>query len=319
MNTDIDNSPYRVSRITCHRHGLASKVLAVFAYNEAKTICAALKSILLAAPGEEVSVFVLANGCSDNTTELVRSGAGFIPDLTLVEFDLADKANAWNQFVHDLISDDDAGLVETWFFMDGDVTLGVDAIIRLGDAFEDAPSAVAAGGMPGSGREMELRRRVMVPTGMLAGNFYALRGEFIRNIRHSNIRMPVGLIGDDFFISWLVANVTWPNSSPSRSARCVFIDSAEFFYRSLSPWRLRDYRTYLRRLWRYALRGIQHQMLILVIMQHGLMAIPKSVDELYLYGPLPSRINRNRPLLAPMHLIAMLKIRALRDRTMNGK
>ncbi|MES9957938.1 MAG: glycosyltransferase [Sedimenticola sp.] len=318
MKINQDNSPFRISRIS-KRHSLASKVVAVFAYNEAKTICAALKSILLATPGEEVSVFVLANGCGDNTSELVRSSAEFIPHLTLVEFDLADKANAWNKFVHELFTDDDVDLIKTWFFMDGDVTLGTDAITRLDESFDDSLDAVAAGGMPGSGREMEWRRRAMVPSCMLSGNFYALRGEFIRNIRHSKICMPVGLIGDDFFVSWLVSNVSWSNTEPARNSRCVFNDSAEFFYRSLSPWRLNDYKTYLRRLWRYTLRGIQHQMLIMFIMRHGLEAMPSSVDELYLCGPLPSRINRKRPLLAPMHLIAMFRIRALRNRAMHGK
>ena len=79
---------------------------------------------------------------------------------------------------------------------------------------------------------------------------------------------------------------------------------------------IRDsYRTYLRRKWRYTLRGLQFQMLIGLLIRDGLGAMPKDVDELYAYAPVPSRLQW-AGLDTPMRLMAMLRIRFARRRAM---
>jgi hypothetical protein len=241
--------------------------LAVFSHNEARTIRAALESIVGAAADHDVAVYVLANGCSDATIDEVHACSASIPDLHLVEIGMADKANAWNTFIHDLFSDEQADDLETWFFMDGDVTLAANAMPLLASSLHAAPDAEAAGGMPASGRDRDAWRHRMVMNGMLAGNFYALRGRFVQRLREFQIRMPIGLIGEDFLVSWLVANVAWGDKAIAAAPRSVFNAGAEFSFRSLSPWRPADYRTYLHRRWRYTLRGIQHHMLIVLLMK----------------------------------------------------
>ena len=73
-----------------------------------------------------------------------------------------------------------------------------------------------------------------------------------------------------------------------------------------------DYRTYLRRKWRYACRALQHQMLVLHLAQNGLQAMPQDVKELYRKAPLPSRLSwvgRDTPL----RFLAVLWIRTFRQ------
>ena len=309
--TDVMKGDWRVSRVSS-RSGNPSWAIAVFAHNEAGRIRAALESIAGAAGGRDVDVFVLANGCADATVDEVFACATTIPNLWLVEIDLADKANAWNLYVHDIIPPARARELKTCFFMDGDVILESDALSLLASALNEFPSAKAAGAMPATGRDRDAWRQRMVTYGMLAGYLYALRGSFVQRLRERSVRMPVGLIGEDFLVSWLVASEIGSNQDLAGGAHCVFHTGAQFSFRSLSVWRWRDYRTYLRRKWRYACRALQHQMLMLHLAQNGLRAMPQNVKELYRKAPLPSRLSwvgRDTPL----RFLAVLWIRTFRQ------
>lgn len=294
----------------------SNRSIAVFAHNEAKNIQQALESISVNARDKSITIYVLVNGCSDSTADKVRESAAHIENLWLLETDLADKAGTWNLFIHEVLSDKTLLEVETCFFMDGDVALAPDTLSLLASALDENPSAEAAGAMPATGRDRDAWRNRMVFNRMLAGNCYALRSSFIQHIRESDVWMPVGLIGEDFFVSWLVASDVWRQSlSELDGTRCIFHQKAEFVFRSLSPWRLSDCRTYLRRKWRYTLRGIQHQMLVLMLMCRGLEAMPRDVQELYRKGPLPSRLVWRGLLDTTMHLVAVQWVRAQRGKS----
>lgn len=302
---------FRMSQLSSGS-GAARWAIAVFAHNEAKNICAALESIAAAAAGNDITIYVLANGCADETPDRVRQSAETVADLWLLETDLADKAGAWNLFVHEALSERQYEELDICFFMDGDVTLAPDALRLLATALDQEPLAEAAGAMPATGRNRKAWRRRMPLNGMLAGNCYALRNSFVQQVRERKLRMPVGLIGEDFFVSWLVANTVWRGeSADDRRVRAVFHEDAEFSFRSLSPWSLSDCRTYMRRKWRYTLRGIQHQMLVLLLTRQGMEAMPSDVEELYDRGPLPSRLVWCG-LDTPLRLFAVQRIRARR-------
>jgi hypothetical protein len=265
--------------------------IAVFAHNEAARIRAALASLPAGAGGHPLSVVVLANGCSDSTVDVVRSCAPHVPDLRLVEIDLGDKANAWNTYVHDVWTAEEMSAIEIHFFMDGDVRLEPDALPLLASAFLAAPSIDAVGGMPTTGRDRDAWRERMARNVSLAGNLYSLRRSFLNELRRSRVRMPIGLIGEDRFVSWLVEHRLGAGAAADDQPRCVFHRDAGFAFDSLSPWHPRDYRTYVRRLWRYALRGVQHEMLVALIDWHGLTAVPAHIEDVYRRAPLPSRLR----------------------------
>ena len=114
--------------------------IAIFAHNEAARLEAALESLPAAASGHALDVFVLANGCTDRTADIVRRSANGIPHLSLVEIDLGDKANAWNAFVHDILTPARAGEISLFFFMDGNITAGPHALPLLAAALEEIPT-----------------------------------------------------------------------------------------------------------------------------------------------------------------------------------
>ncbi len=310
-NTQI-NTDLRISQLSTGGNKPCC-VIAVFAYNNAKTIQAALKSIVAATDHRDVSIYVLANGCTDTTIDKVRACSELMPNLWLVEIPEADKASAWNIFIHDLFPEEEASDFKTWFFMDGDVTLAPNSMPILTSTLDNSQNAEAVGGMPGSGRDMDAWRRRMVSNGMLAGNYYALRGSFVQQVRKAQIRIPVGLIGEDFFVSWMIANILWWDTEPERRSRCVFSGGAEFMFRPLSPLRLPDYKTYLHRKWRYTLRGFQNQMLIMLLMEEGLASMPSTVEELYRRVPPPPNLDWAGFIQTPLNLLAVKKIRSFRE------
>ena len=178
----------RISELTDDRPRWS---VAVFAHNEAAHIRRSLEAIARAVDDpRDIDVWVLANGCSDTTADQVRVCAPLVRNLWLAEIAIGDKANAWNVYVHDVLSHARAKEIETHVFTDGDVTLERDAIEALAAALREVPTADGAGGMPATGRDKSGWRRRMVANGMLAGNLYALHGRVIEAVRASAIRLP---------------------------------------------------------------------------------------------------------------------------------
>jgi hypothetical protein len=287
--------------------------VAVFAHNEARRIEASIESVERAAGGRPLSITVLANGCTDRTVDVVRALAETRAHLTLVEIALADKANAWNTYVHDTFDEAAGAAIDAHFFVDGDVRIGDGAFRALAAALEHAPTANAAGGMPATGRDRDAWSRRMVERGFLAGNLYALRGAFVQRIRAGHVRMPIGFIGEDWLVSFLAGTDLGAVARTPAAPLVVFSPDALFSFRSLSPVSPRDYRTYAHRLWRYALRDVQFEMLLNFVRRASIVDMPRHVDDLYRDCLPPSRlvwVGRRTPL----RFAAVQHVRSLRSR-----
>ncbi|WP_265946003.1 glycosyltransferase family 2 protein [Dechloromonas sp. A34] len=288
--------------------------IAVFAHNEAANIAATLESIRVVEDGITIRVVVLANGCIDSTASIVRELARLHHNLQVVEIPLADKANAWNLYIHEISANPSLSLAEMHVFIDGDVQVVPGSLAALAAAFEQAPTANAAGGLPVTGRDHEAWSRRMLANGTLAGGLYALRGSFVERIRQRGIRIPQGLIGEDWLVSLLAKSDLQPLAGNHYAVlRIVFPSAAGFSFRSLEPWHLKDWIIYLRRLWRYALRGVQFEMLFGWLMYKPPDALPPNVEQVYRLALPPSRlkwIGRTSPL----RFLAIQRIRSLRTR-----
>lgn len=250
--------------------------VAVFAHNEATNIVACLNSLGQAAPGQALACFVLANACTDGTESLVRDYARTNPHVKLVSIDLGDKSNAWNVYVHELAPRDS----EVHFFIDGDVEAAPMALHALFKALEHDPYANAAAALPVSGRSMHQSRMAMVEHGELAGNLYALRGDFVDRIRRAGLRLPIGLIGDDSLVGALVKWDLEPRGGWDRR-RVASCETAGFSFSSLSLTRAAHWALYWRRRIRYSLRAYQLEMLKPVLKRDGIQGMPDHIGDLY--------------------------------------
>ncbi len=264
--------------------------IAVFTRTEGPALRNFLASLRAAAGLHPFRVTVLANGCNSADEQAIRLLANEFEHVRVAMLAIGDKANAWNHYVHDLAPHCDGLGQSTHFFTDGDVTLEPNALVALANALRSAPDAVAAGAMPASGRDRDAWRARMAANGILAGGLYALRGSFLQRVRQRGIRMPAGFIGDDWLVSYLAAgNLGKPSSVAGESI--IFPPGAEFRFRSLNPLVPADYPTYVRRLWRYALRGVQFEMLVNLLAIEPLESMPTDILDLYARGLQPSRLK----------------------------
>jgi glycosyltransferase involved in cell wall biosynthesis len=271
MNTTF--SPHAVSEA-----GSAWPVM-VLAHNEAAHIVSCLDSIYAAEPGRDFEIFVLANGCTDNTEEVVETYAKTHPGVHLVHIDMPDKCNAWNVYIHDVIPSRVAGR-NVYFFMDGDARACPNALSELARALEHDEHALAAAAVPFSGRSMNRDQANMVAERELVANLYALSGKFVEHLQLKQVRLPLGFEGDDGLIGALVK---WDLDPRQRwdHGRLVPCPNAGFTFESISWRRWRDWKTYWRRRIRYARRRYEFELLGPRLKKEGIQGMPVRASDLY--------------------------------------
>ena len=74
--------------------------IAIFAHNEEANIIACLDAVLNQTGSENSRIFVLVNGSRDGTEKIVCEYAQSHANVLPVKIALADKANAWNEYIH---------------------------------------------------------------------------------------------------------------------------------------------------------------------------------------------------------------------------
>jgi glycosyltransferase involved in cell wall biosynthesis len=281
--------------------------VAVLAYNEERLIEACLDSIRAAAEGFDLSIHVLINGCRDRTEEIVRGYAQRHPNVHPVLIKLGDKSNAWNHYTFLVAPEADYHC-----FVDGDVKVAGGSFAALAACFAAHEEANAAGAVPVSGRSMDYIREKMIRGRELAGNFYCVRHRLLLLFRERNLRLPIGMFGEDGTLATLIKWDLEP-IGPQHDERLITCTGAGFYYDSLSPWRLRDWRTYRNRKMRYAVRKQQIDMLWNVLWAQGAAAMPRHVVELYRAQAKDMRLRWNG-IDTIFDYIAIRRIRAkLRD------
>jgi glycosyltransferase involved in cell wall biosynthesis len=282
---------------------IADWSVAVFAHNVADTITDCLDSIRAQDTGQAFPVFVLVNGSSDATESLVRAYAATYRSVVPVTLSLADKANAWNHYMH--VAKPHAAV---HFFVDGDMRVVPGSFAALSRALSLDAQANAVGALPATGRTRSAWSQRMVTLGRLAGCLYALRGSYVAELRHRQIRIPTGLIGEDLFLSCVVKERLSLQGLMEPSPRLIFSPGAGFAFRPLSPARPKDWWTYGRRLVRYQIRDYQLGLLMQYLQTHPRAGLPPDLPSLYrqLSG-LPRYRWRGR--MTPIDVLAVRQLR----------
>jgi glycosyltransferase involved in cell wall biosynthesis len=251
----------------------------VLAHNEAEHITACLDSLYAAEPQQPLEIFVLANGCTDDTEPIVLDYARKHSEVHLVSIALADKCNAWNVYIHETVPRHAAGY-GVYFFMDGDARVLPGSLSAMIEGLSQNPRALAASAVPITGRNRQRDRQSILDDHGLVANLYALSGVFVRSLQDKQVKIPVGLEGDDGLIGALVK---W-NLDPRTNwddARVVPCPKAGFSFDSLSWLRPRDWRTYWRRRIRYARRQYEFELIGQRLKASGLDGMPMHIRELY--------------------------------------
>jgi glycosyltransferase involved in cell wall biosynthesis len=226
--------------------------VAVFARNEERNITAALRALLDACPRpRDLKVFVLINGCTDRTPQVVNGFAAEHREVVPVELPIGDKCNAWNTYVYQLADDS-----PVHFFTDGDVTCSAGALAEMQEKLLANESAAAMAGWPLSGRHRQDYQRYIREWHWLYGNLYAARGTQLAKVRAAGVRLPLGLCANDHFITKIMAarsldptELNWEQNT--------YHPTAGYCFEPLRPWRWGDWKIYWRRRVTYTLRQLQ--------------------------------------------------------------
>jgi glycosyltransferase involved in cell wall biosynthesis len=252
----------------------------VLAHNEERHIEACLDSIFEATDNHALDVFVMANGCTDRTEQLVAKYAHQQPQVHLVSIELGDKCNAWNVFIHETVTHRCAGR-DIYFFMDGDARATRGSFDVMAGALVSSPYAHAASAVPVSGRNAARDRNEILAEHGLVANLYALRGSFVERLRVDAVRIPLNMEGDDGLIGALVKWDLDPQHNEFDHRRIVPCADAGFAFESMSLRRPADWKLYWKRAVRYGRRRYEFKLLGPRMLSDGVDALPDDITDVY--------------------------------------
>lgn len=252
----------------------------VLAYNEERHIVACLDSIFAADSDRKFEVFVMANGCTDRTEEIVTQYGRQRPEVRLVSIRMGDKCNAWNVFIHDTVPAHCPGR-EIYFFVDGDARVVPGSFTAMARALQQNPKAHAASAVPASGHNVARDRQEILDNHGLVANLYSLRGSFVERLRAQSVRIPLKLEGDDGMIGAFVKWDLKPAPDGFDDERIVPCADAAFEFDPITPLRLADWLVYWKRAVRYGRRHYEFRLLGPVLESQGIGALPADITALY--------------------------------------
>lgn len=250
--------------------------IVVFAHNGERYITKSLDKLRSCEKDVELEIFVIANGCSDDTEIIVGDYIKRNPCVNLISLTYGDKSNAWNYYIHEMQRNSDVH-----FFTDGDVFVVPGSLTHLKQALDRHPYAIAGSSLPFSGRSREAWRRFILNIGGMPGGLYALRDQFVQNIREKNVYLPRGFIGEDVLLQLLIKTNLCPEINKPNKDRIKCSELSGFNFDSFSPFDIRDWKLYIRRKIRNALRSHQTDMLFPLLKASGIKAMPSNIKDLY--------------------------------------
>ncbi|MBP0496110.1 glycosyltransferase [Pararoseomonas indoligenes] len=290
--------------------GEAEWSAAVFGRNEAPFIPGCIRALARAGAGRDLHVTVLLNGTTDGSAAAASAAlreAGLRGRVFAIS--QADKANAFNQFVHAL-----RPRAETGFFVDAYAEVAPDALYRLAAGLRAHPAAQAAAAVPSTGRSADaLRRRMRVEPG-LHGSLFALRGGFLDRIAAAGVRLPIGLYRGDGLVGSLVMHDLDAAHGGWRNERLLVEEGATWWAPRLSPLRWRDLRRQWHRLVQQGRGRLQwaalKDSLYAADGRGGFPAMPHNADRLVLeWIACAPAVREPRPWRDPFAAMALRRMR----------
>lgn len=229
----------------------------MFAHNEQEQIKSAVESVISNSDSSLTSLIVIANGCTDNTDQILKelSSQKEFEKLSVVELELGDKCNAWNHYVHDLAGDNDVH-----FFVDSDVRFTKSAFPRMAESLVSDTRANAIAGLPFSGRNQSQYEGLVVNGWCLFGGCYGVKKRYIELLRERAFRLPIGLGWIDSEITKAIHSDVGLIKSPEKG-RIICNPKCGYEFDSLSIFKKSDWSLYKNRIARYRLGQLQEQYL----------------------------------------------------------
>lgn len=289
--------------------------VAIFSSRESiEVLAASINSVLNASKGKDTVIDVIVNGNSDLASEVGHhiESIKFVRNqhvmLRVWLITIADKAHAWNQYIHEIWPQSDIA-----YFIDGYVQVNSDSLTEINNGLDSSSSALAASGVPTTGRSARVLREEMMRSGGIHGNLYAIRGKVVRLLRERKFRLPLGIYRTDPTLGAALAFALDPAHNEWKLKERILVHpEATWSCPSLIWWSLSDLRAQGKRLFRQAQGNLENAAIRdhLAIRRKLPECLPQTVSELVL-----SWMDKNpwttRKIFAknPLCLLAAYKLR----------
>lgn len=291
--------------------------VAIFAARETPGMVRQAVAAVIAAARLPTVIDVLVNGNEALAEQLEEDLASAAPAGGLVEIRLwliryGDKAHTWNQYVHTIWPD-----ARCTFFIDGYVRVLPDALAKLDDGMTGATGALAASGVPSSGRTAARLRSDMLRDGGLHGNLYALAKAAMVHVRQASFKLPVGIYRTDSALGSALGFGFEPARHAWSPREFIHVEAhASWLTDEKQWWRYSDLSGQLKRKLRQA-QGTLENLAVrqwLAIEQRLPEHLPSNVVELVLSWAAAHPADARQALRRnPLAYLALRKLREPRD------
>jgi hypothetical protein len=282
------------------------------------TLSKSIEAALGASRNAPTVLDVVVNGnrsAADGIAQLLDSlTAGDQGEAKLVRtwyLDVADKAHAWNTYVHAIWPGSDVA-----FFLDGYVRVRPDSLSLLAEGLQTSPRMLAASGVPTVGRTATRVKNDMLREGAIHGNMYALRQDVLRQLRLRGIRLPIGLYGYDALIGAFICFGLDPVGNQWDCGRILVHAQATWTNTPLAWWKPSAIVKHGKRMMRQARRTLVNRAVHehMGVQRRSPEQLPVTVTELIESWVRGSPVRaRAQYLLNPLSFVAMRKLPSRRD------
>lgn len=278
--------------------------ICIFAYNEATLLPRCIAALDAAAAGSAYRAHIVVNGSKDDTGSIAQTFSSADERIQAHLLPVADKANAWNDYVYRIAGDED-----THIFLDGDIQPSAGAFKALAESLQQSPCAYGAAALPAAGRSQQQWAKTLLVNHYFSGNLYAFSGNALMEFRKRKIRLPFGAKGEDGLLTYLLLTDLKGGPDDSHKHRVAIAEDATFEFDSLRP-RRSDVMLYHRRLIRYSERHAQKQILYALLKKHGISALPDVIYDIYTEENLKTVKPRTDPINFIYDLITIKKLKS---------
>ena len=228
---------------------------------------------------------MILNGTTDESLNIIKALKFSNCLVSVFSIPTADKANAINQFIYGLRQDADLCI-----FVDAYVRIGKSSLSAMALALQQNLHAVAASGIPLTGRSAAATAESTMKGGVLNGQFYALRRTFLDALVSMNIKLPLQLYRGDGLIGSLAAHNLDAMGTDWDNGRIIGVRQATFEIAPLSPLKPADLRRQFRREIQQAKGRVENQAIKSIIYTSGYTALPANASAM-----VRTWIKTNRP------------------------
>jgi hypothetical protein len=238
------------------------------------TLDAAISSACIAAEGL-ATIDIIINGneklANHATAELKsKQRENYGATIRVWSIKLGDKANAWNQFFHQIWKGQELN-----FFMDGYVSIERESLKNLAAGIENHQNTLGGTGVPTSGRSAQIMAEAMLAIGGIHGNLCCIKGSVIEKIRHIDFYIPVGMYRTDSLIGSLLSLNLDPISNKWNSKLIHVEPTATWKVKKKEWWSLGDILAKMKQIQRQQRGLLENQAVI-----HHLFSQKKRFEEL---------------------------------------